>query len=58
MGLDTLFVGLSLIFTDISTKIVFKVMVVEIKPNICAGPNLCDVNIFRPPQGIPINTTR
>ena len=31
-------------------------MAVEIWLKICAGPNLCNVNIFRPPQGIPMNS--
>ena len=56
MGLDTLFVESSLILTEISTEIVFSVRVVEIGPN--AGPNLCNVNIFRPPQGIPMNSKK
>ena len=58
MGLDTLFVESSLILTEISTEIVFSVMVVEIGPKIFAGPSLCNVNIFRPPQGIPMNSKK
>ena len=57
MGLDTLFV-LSLISTEILTEIVFSLMAVEMGPKICAGPNLCNVNIFRPPQGIPMNSKK
>ena len=48
MGLDTLFARLSLI--------VFSEMAVEIGLKICAGPNLCNSNIFRPPQGIAMNS--
>ena len=43
MGVDTLFVELSLILTKISTEIDFSVMAVEIELKIWAGPNLCNV---------------
>ena len=58
MGLDTLFVELSLILTEISTGIVFSVMTVVIGPENYTGPNFCNVNIFRSPQRIPVNSQK